>query len=342
MSVFPLNIETKEDFPGKLNSLQDVDSKYYSTAEEKNKVRDGLTENKDAIDSISQGLGTIYETRALAVTALANNAALNGKPFVVYAEANFNGQYRFDNTVPADYVLIQEYLKKAVAIEVGNTNVAVSGDVANADIVLQDNINLKANQSDFEEAVGISDLEWRQVLSVDNTDNTSDANKPISTAQQTALNLKAPIASPTFTGVLTTPELKFSTGFGYSIVDEGAFEGATIYNSDKSAKVSFYLDSQTNAVDIDTNKASGYYFKQPINVVGDVQGNTITKFGATGDDILMGDGSTSSLVAKANQSVIEMLFEGIGLCKTMTQLSFYIRGGLDNCTIESIQCVQEF
>lgn len=33
-----------------------------------------------------------------------------------------------------------------------------------------------------------------------NVDNTSDAAKPVSTAQQTALNLKAPLVSPTFTG----------------------------------------------------------------------------------------------------------------------------------------------
>ena len=37
-----------------------------------------------------------------------------------------------------------------------------------------------------------------------NVDNTSDANKPVSTAQQTALNLKANLASPTFTGTVTT------------------------------------------------------------------------------------------------------------------------------------------
>lgn len=35
-----------------------------------------------------------------------------------------------------------------------------------------------------------------------NVDNTSDANKPISTATQTALNLKANLASPTFTGTV--------------------------------------------------------------------------------------------------------------------------------------------
>ena len=38
-----------------------------------------------------------------------------------------------------------------------------------------------------------------------NVENTSDANKPISTATQNALNLKANLANPTFTGNVTAP-----------------------------------------------------------------------------------------------------------------------------------------
>ncbi len=38
-----------------------------------------------------------------------------------------------------------------------------------------------------------------------NVDNTTDANKPVSTATQTALDLKAPLANPTFTGTVTLP-----------------------------------------------------------------------------------------------------------------------------------------
>lgn len=45
----------------------------------------------------------------------------------------------------------------------------------------------------------------RTVLSLGNVNNTSDANKPVSTATQAALNVKAPIASPTFTGTVTLP-----------------------------------------------------------------------------------------------------------------------------------------
>ena len=46
-----------------------------------------------------------------------------------------------------------------------------------------------------------------------NVDNTSDLLKPISTAVQTALNLKANLASPTFTGNVTAPKVNFGNGF---------------------------------------------------------------------------------------------------------------------------------
>jgi hypothetical protein len=41
------------------------------------------------------------------------------------------------------------------------------------------------------------------MLALENVTNTSDANKPVSSAAQTALDLKAPIASPTFTGTVS-------------------------------------------------------------------------------------------------------------------------------------------
>lgn len=42
-------------------------------------------------------------------------------------------------------------------------------------------------------------------VGLSNVDNTSDANKPVSTAQQTALDLKANLASPAFSGNPTVP-----------------------------------------------------------------------------------------------------------------------------------------
>jgi hypothetical protein len=43
----------------------------------------------------------------------------------------------------------------------------------------------------------------KEHVGLGNADNTSDANKPVSSATQTALNLKAAVAAPTFTGVVT-------------------------------------------------------------------------------------------------------------------------------------------
>jgi hypothetical protein len=45
----------------------------------------------------------------------------------------------------------------------------------------------------------------KAMVGLGDVDNTTDASKPVSTAQQTALDLKANIANPTFTGVVTIP-----------------------------------------------------------------------------------------------------------------------------------------
>ncbi|NDD53258.1 hypothetical protein EBZ39_05190 [bacterium] len=50
--------------------------------------------------------------------------------------------------------------------------------------------------------IGIASLATKQTVGLGEVDNTSDANKPVSTATQTALNLKAPLANPTFTGTV--------------------------------------------------------------------------------------------------------------------------------------------
>jgi hypothetical protein len=48
-------------------------------------------------------------------------------------------------------------------------------------------------------------------LGLENVNNTSDVNKPVSTATQTALDLKAPLASPALTGTPTAPTAAAAT-----------------------------------------------------------------------------------------------------------------------------------
>jgi len=70
------------------------------------------------------------------------------------------------------------------------------------------NYNVNPNQPDKLPVPGINHL--RELLAVNLTNNTPDADKPVSSYQQTALNLKADLASPTFTGVVTLPAVATS------------------------------------------------------------------------------------------------------------------------------------
>ena len=51
----------------------------------------------------------------------------------------------------------------------------------------------------------------KSMVGLGNVDNTTDAAKPVSTAAQTALDLKAPLASPALTGVPTAPTAAAAT-----------------------------------------------------------------------------------------------------------------------------------
>jgi hypothetical protein len=81
--------------------------------------------------------------------------------------------------------------------------------VDNAGSALQTNIDAKApiaNPTFTGTVAGIT----KSMVGLANVDNTSDANKPVSTATQTALDLKAPKAAPTFTGTLTAADVTIS------------------------------------------------------------------------------------------------------------------------------------
>ena len=70
-------------------------------------------------------------------------------------------------------------------------------------------------------------------LSLQNVNNTSDVNKPVSTATQTALNLKAPLASPALTGTPTAPTA--AAGTSTTQVATTAFVGTAVSNLVASA-----------------------------------------------------------------------------------------------------------
>jgi len=76
----------------------------------------------------------------------------------------------------------------------------------------------------------------KSMVGLGNVDNTSDSNKPVSTATQTALDAKAPIASPTFTGTVA--------GITKSMVGLGNVDNTSDANKPISTATQTALDAK--------------------------------------------------------------------------------------------------
>ena len=72
-----------------------------------------------------------------------------------------------------------------------------------ADTAEADAITAAGTAADSKIATAVAAL-TKSSVGLENVDNTSDANKPVSTATQTALDLKANLNAPTFTGTVTS------------------------------------------------------------------------------------------------------------------------------------------
>jgi hypothetical protein len=84
----------------------------------------------------------------------------------------------------------------------GIDNTADLATKSYADTAEADAITAAGTAADSKVAAAVAAL-TKSSVGLANVDNTSDANKPVSTATQTALDLKAPKSTPTFTGTVT-------------------------------------------------------------------------------------------------------------------------------------------
>ncbi len=93
----------------------------------------------------------------------------------------------------------------------------------------------------------------KTLLALNNVDNTSDANKPVSTATQTALNLKADLSGATFTGAITAPSISSSAADGQRYIqpyNSVAFSGTPLVGMLQTTPTGpqWYTGSAWNAV----------------------------------------------------------------------------------------------
>jgi hypothetical protein len=103
----------------------------------------------------------------------------------------------------------------------------------------------------------------KDMVGLANVDNTTDANKPVSTATQTALNLKANLASPSLTGTPLAPTATTgtnttqiaTTAFVKTAIDTSVQPGAVYQTSAPSSPAvgQIWIDSDEDVTTFDSN-----------------------------------------------------------------------------------------
>lgn len=109
-----------------------------------------------------------------------------------------------DNAVSSAVISVTGYTDNAVSVHDSYTQ-NIHGIADTTKLVTTDGSQTLTNKT-ITSPLGLVKAD----VGLGNVDNTSDANKPISTATQTALDLKAPLASPTFTGTVNAVDLILS------------------------------------------------------------------------------------------------------------------------------------
>jgi hypothetical protein len=150
-------------------------------------------------------------------SAWVNNSALLAAKAPL-ASPTFTGTVTVPTPVSNTDASTKAYVDSTVSTTAGNASTALTNHEADTT-----SIHGIADTSILITTTGTQTLTNKTITSpsglvkgdvgLGNVDNTSDANKPVSTAGQTALDLKAPLASPTFTGTVTIPAGASISGF---------------------------------------------------------------------------------------------------------------------------------
>lgn len=147
-----------------------------------------------------------------------------------------------------------------------------------------------------------------------NVDNTSDANKPISTATQTALDLKANLASPALTGTPTAPTA--AVGTSNTVLATTAFVNAEIANDTYSktqldagqldnryyteAEVDSKLAAQNGANEITVTPSGNLTSSNVQSALVELQGDIDNRYTKTETNTLLNDKVDDSDIASVN------------------------------------------
>jgi predicted heme/steroid binding protein len=205
----------------------------------------------------------------ITVTDNSDNVQINATPNLV----TINVSNTSGNIVGSNYYLVSSYA--ALPVVGDSTTLYITNDTSlmyrwNGSAYIQVNsvtswgtiTGTLSNQTDLQTALNlkaplasptftgtVSGI-TKSMVGLSNVDNTSDVNKPISSATQTALDTKAPLASPTFTGTVS--------GITKSMVGLGNVDNTTDLNKPISTATQTALNDKEPTI---TAGTSNQYYR---------------------------------------------------------------------------------
>ena len=188
--------------------------------------------------------------------------------------------------------------------DIGLTNVDNTTDVNKpVSTATQTALNLKANSADVTTSLAlkanlasptftgtVSGID-KTMVGLSNVDNTTDVNKPVSSATQTALALKANLASPTFTGTVSGID---KTMVGLSNVDNTTDVNKPVSTATQTAlNLKENLSNKSSDIVTDATSTTKYLTVKAIKDYVDTQNAAQNATRPTSDQVFATAGQTS-------------------------------------------------
>ncbi len=261
-----------------------------------------VNNTSDASKPISTATQTALNLKANStdvIISLALKENLSNKSTNIALDATSTTKYPSVKAIK-DYVDVQN---AAVGVADGTITSAkiANATIVNADVsstAAIDFTKLNIQKADIV-GLGLNKVD----LGLSNVDNTNDEAKPISTATQSALNLKANLASPTFTGTVTSPI--------YASTPQTLTSGATIsWNPSNGLNANVTLD-QNSVLNFSNIPASGSY--GTLVITQDATGGRTITLPSMANKILGSTSTTTialSSVANA-KDILNFYYDGI-------------------------------
>ena len=192
---------------------------------------------------------------------VATTAFVKNQPFAPLSNPTFTG------TVTTSDVLIQQNLVSLSDVSL-NGNVRIGGTIYEKGVALESKYAPIASPTFTGTVSGIN----KSMVGLSNVDNTSDINKPISTATRSALDLKANIDSPIFTG--TTSIDTAIVSHNLNILGDISLNGSLNLNGNLTAVTTGSSENSTKVATTAFVKNQGYAKLAGANFTGDVSMNS--------------------------------------------------------------------